>query len=81
MEHATKHGVATEEAERVVRDASRPYPRRHDRGNWIVIGRGAGGRMVEVIFVYGDDDTRDTVYVPHAMPTRGHRSRKRKRGR
>ncbi len=81
LDNALKHGVTVEEAERVVRNASRPYPRKHDAGKWIVIGPGNSDRGVEVIFVYDDDDARDTAYILHAMPTRGHRSRKRKPGR
>ena len=79
VENATKHGVTPEEAERVVLNASRPYPKKHDAGKWIVIGRGNSGRPVEVIFVYDDDDARDLVYILHAMPTAGHRRRKRQR--
>jgi uncharacterized DUF497 family protein len=77
LENATKHGVSVEEAEHVVRNAGRPYPGRHDAGMWLVVGRGDHGRMVEVIFVY--DDARDTVYIIHAMPTRGNRRRRRAR--
>ena len=68
LDHATKHGVTTDEAEHVVRFASRPYPRRHKKGTWIVVGRGNSNRWVQVIFVYDDEDTRETVYIIHAMP-------------
>ena len=81
LDNATKHGVTPAEAEHVVRTASRPYPRRQDGGKWIVVGRGNSDRGVEVLFVYDDDATRDTVYVLHAMPIRGHRSHKRRQGR
>ncbi len=73
LEHATGHGVSVAESEHVVRNAGRPYPRRHDAGKWIVKGRGDSGRRVQVVFVYDDDDARDVVYVIHAMPVRGHR--------
>ena len=58
-------------------NATLPYPKKHDAGKWIVIGRGGSSRPVEVIFVY-DDDARDSVYVIHAMPTAGHKGRKRR---
>ena len=64
LEHATKHGVSIAEIESVVRDVKRPYPMKKGDGKWVVIGRGNGGRFIEVIFVV-DPDKR--VYVIHAM--------------
>jgi uncharacterized DUF497 family protein len=75
LDHATAHGVSTAEAVRVILNAARPYPRKHDGGKWIVKGRGNSGRMVQVIFVY-DDDERQIVYVIHAMPVHGHRRKR-----
>ena len=48
-----------------------------------VEGRGIGNRMIEVIFVFDEDDELgaedDTLYVIHAMPltTRRRRSKRR----
>ena len=82
IEKAAKHGVAVGEAERVVRSAVRPYPRRIGQGKWQVIGRGQGDRWVQVIYVVDPDDT---LFVIHAMPLtsrrrRGQKKRKRKSG-
>jgi uncharacterized DUF497 family protein len=60
--HATRHGCTVAEIERVVRD----YPNRKmgdDKRR--VIGRGTGGRVVQVVFVC---DPARVVYVLHAMP-------------
>ena len=62
-DHATKHGVAVEEAEAVVRTASPPYPESLGEGKWIVIGRGIGGRWAQVIYVI---DEEGTFYIIHA---------------
>jgi hypothetical protein len=67
LTHATRHGVGPEEIEAVVRGAARPYPQRQGRGKWVVIGRGTGGRFVQVIYLLDADGTR---YVIHAMPVR-----------
>jgi len=74
-EHATKHGVSMEGAELVVRNASRPYPRRIGDEKWQVIGRGVGDRFVQVIYVVDPDDR---LFILHAMPltTRRRRSRR-----
>ena len=81
LENATKRGVSIAEAERLVLNAVRPYPKKHDAGKWLVVGRGNSDRPIEIVFVYDDDRTRDIVYILHAMPTAGHRNRRRKRGR
>jgi uncharacterized DUF497 family protein len=67
-----KHGVSEREAESVVRSARRPYPRQNGKGKWLVVGRGQGDRVVEVVYIVDDDDT---LFVIHAMPltTRGRR--------
>jgi uncharacterized DUF497 family protein len=71
-EHSTKHGCTIREIESVVRNAGRGFPRRWERDKWLVIGRGTGGRMVEVVYLLDD---KDTAFVIHAMPltTRGRR--------
>ena len=72
VEHATKHGCSIEEIESVVQSARRRFPRKIDRSKWLVIGRGAGGRFVEVIFLLDPDAT---VFVIHAMPLTTRRRR------
>jgi hypothetical protein len=71
-DHATRHGCAIGEIESVVRNARHGFPRKRDRRKWLVIGRGNGGRMVEVIYLLDNDGT---AFVIHAMPltTRGRR--------
>jgi hypothetical protein len=56
-----------EEAEHVVLNASNPYPRRHQKGTWLVRGRGWSNRRLQVIFLI---DEWDNFYVIHAMPAR-----------
>jgi uncharacterized DUF497 family protein len=66
LEKIAKHGVSPEEAEHVVRFARRPYPRRHKKGTWIVVGRGNSNRKLRVIFMI----EYDNFYIIHAMPVR-----------
>ena len=75
MAQATKHGCTLSEVESIIRGAHRGFPRKHGNGEWLVIGRGVGGRMVEVIYVL---DADETIYVIHAMPLT---ARRRRRGR
>ena len=72
LEHATGHGCSVEEIEFVVRAASRRFPRKIDRQKWLVVGRGPGGRFVEVIFLLDPDGT---AFVIHAMPLTTRRRR------
>jgi uncharacterized DUF497 family protein len=67
-----KHGVTVGEAEYVVRNARRPYPKRNGDGKWLVIGRGQGDRFLHVIFVIDPDGT---IFVIHAMPLTTRRRR------
>jgi hypothetical protein len=64
-EQATKHGCSPVEIESVVRNPGRGFPRYIGDGKWLVIGRGQGGRFIEVIFLRDRDRT---VFVIHAMP-------------
>jgi uncharacterized DUF497 family protein len=63
--HIGDHGVDPEEAEAVVRNAQRPFPRAVGDDKFLVWGRGRGGRYLQVIFVLDDDDR---VFVIHARP-------------
>jgi uncharacterized DUF497 family protein len=63
-EHATKHGCSVAEIESVVLN----YPNRKvgDEKRQTV-GRGTGGRLIQVVFVYSPGRT---IYVIHATPVR-----------
>jgi hypothetical protein len=65
VDHATRHGVSPAEAESVVRDARKPYPRKIGDNKRLVQGRGQGGRFVQVVYILDPDGAR---YVIHAMP-------------
>jgi hypothetical protein len=82
LREATKHGCKAEEIEEVIRRELR-------RGNFLVqgddslliVGRGTGGPMLEIVFLYDAPDASvlydDTVYVIHAMPLTTRRRRRR----
>ena len=61
-EHIARHGVAPDEAESVVSDS---HPRYRGDGKYRVVGRGQGGRWLQVVYVLDEDGT---VYVIHARP-------------
>ncbi len=65
VEHIAGHGVDPDEAEAVVRNAVRPFPRKSEDDKWLAWGRGRGGRWLQVVFVLDDDST---VFVIHARP-------------
>ena len=65
IEHDLKHGVRPEEAEMVVRGASRPFPRKIEDEKWLVWGAGPGGRFLQVVFLADPDET---AYIIHARP-------------
>jgi uncharacterized DUF497 family protein len=67
LDHATRHGVTVAEIESVVLNARSPYPQKIGDGKKLVIGRGNGGRFIQVIYV---TDADGTFYVIHAMPIR-----------
>jgi len=71
-EHATQHGCSIPEIESVVRSAGRGFPRKHGKGKWLVQGRGAGGRMIQVIYLISPPPF---VFVIHAMPLTTRRRR------
>ena len=55
----------------------RPYPELREEDKWRVVGRGRGGRWLQVIFVF-DPEEEDTAYVIHARPLTD-REKKRER--
>jgi uncharacterized protein len=77
LEHIAQHGVSPEEAERVVECALRPYPELRGEDKWRVVGRGNGGRWLQVVFVFDPED-EDAAYVIHARPLTD-REKKRER--
>jgi uncharacterized DUF497 family protein len=64
-DHIAEHGVETEEAEMVVRNAKPPFPEEIGDEKVIVKGRGIGGRFLQVIYLVDPDDT---IFVIHARP-------------
>jgi uncharacterized DUF497 family protein len=64
-DHLAEHGVDGEEAESVVRQAKPPFPQQIGEDKLLVMGRGRGGRFLQVIYVLDPDDT---VFVIHARP-------------
>lgn len=79
VEHIAAHGVSPEEAEFVVKNAHPPYPEHRGDGKWIVLGKSAGGRFLQVVFIEDDDDS-GSLFVIHSRPlTRAEKARFRKR--
>ena len=72
FEHATQHGVSAEEAERIVDNPGRGWPRRIGDEKMMVQGRGLGGRMVQVIYLV---DAEGSIFIIHAMPVTTRRRR------
>jgi uncharacterized DUF497 family protein len=76
-EHVAEHGVSPAEVELVVEGARPPYPQLREEEKWRVVGRGHGGRWLQVVFVI---DPADTIYVIHARPlTEREKKRERRR--
>jgi uncharacterized DUF497 family protein len=65
LDHATRHGIGIREAEQVVESATPPYPEEIGEEKLLVIGRGQGGRFVQVIYIHDDDGA---IYIIHARP-------------
>ena len=65
VDHATRHGVGMEEIEGLIDSATAPYPEEIGGGEYIVAGRGSGGRFMQAIYVVDEDGS---VYVIHARP-------------
>ncbi len=65
VEHIERHGVEPQEAERVIAHSTSPYPLRHGQDKWLAIGRGKGGRWLQVVFVLDPDEV---IFVIHARP-------------
>lgn len=52
LAHIALHGVTPDEAEKIVKQARRPYPRAVGDGKYVVRGALDSGRQLQVIFVY-----------------------------
>jgi uncharacterized DUF497 family protein len=76
IDHVAEHGVSPEEAEWVVEHPIRPYPEAREDDKRFVIGRGHGGRWLQVVYIY---DPEDVVYVIHARPLADHEKRRARR--
>jgi len=79
IEHIAEHGVSPAEAEWVVETARRPYPMARPDDKWLAVGRGRGGRWLQVIYIF---DPEDVVFVIHGRPlTDNEKRRVRRRAR
>jgi uncharacterized DUF497 family protein len=76
LEHATRHGVGVRDAERIVAGARRPYPEHRGDGKWRVVGRDAGERLIQVIYLVDEDGT---IFIIHARPLTGPEKRRHRR--
>jgi uncharacterized DUF497 family protein len=65
VDHIAEHGVDPEQAEYVVKHASRPYPEYRGDDKWVVLGQTTNGWYLQVIYILDPDDT---IYVIHARP-------------
>jgi uncharacterized DUF497 family protein len=65
IEHATSHGIDVDEIEALIAAAVPPYPEYVGDEKYIVVGRGAGGRLVQAIYMIDEDEA---LYVIHARP-------------
>jgi hypothetical protein len=66
------HGCGRHEVEHLVRNPGRGWPRKGLDGRFSVQGRGAGDRMIQVVYVLDRDGT---AFVIHAMPLTTRRRR------
>jgi uncharacterized DUF497 family protein len=72
-DHATRHGVSEQEAEWIVRHGQR---QRIGHDKYKVVGRDRRQRLIQVIYVIGDDDM---VYIIHARPLTDREKRRERR--
>ena len=77
VEHIAQHGVSPEQAEEVVRGATRPYPLYAKDDKWLVWGRTLGGDLLQVVFIIDEDDS---VFVIHARPLTKNEKKRYRRG-
>ena len=63
--HIAEHAIFPADAEFVVRNARRRYPRRMGQGNFLVRGQTAAGLHIQVMHIFDPEDVR---FVIHARP-------------
>jgi len=62
----------------VVEAATPPYPEARGDNKFRVVGRGTGGRFIQVIYVPDEDGA---IYVIHARPLTENEKRRYRKGR
>ena len=77
-DHIAEHGIGRHEAEYVVEQARRPYPRRSRDDTYLVRGQTPAGTYIQVVYTLDPDNT---VYVLHARPLSRREKRRYRRGR
>ena len=77
-DHISEHGVHLEEAESVVRQVQPPFPEQIGNDKLLAVGKGHGGRLLQVIYVL---DADDTVFVIHARPLTDREKKRHRRRR
>lgn len=75
-EDIARHGVVPIEAEYVVENPARGFPRREGDGKYRVWGQTAAGRYLQVIYVFSPPGV---VYVIHARELKDHEKRRLRR--
>jgi uncharacterized DUF497 family protein len=78
VDHIAKHGVSPEEAEDIVENPRRPFPRYHGNGKYLTRGQTGAGRWLQVIYVF---DPAHVIYVIHARPLKESEKRSVRRSR
>jgi uncharacterized DUF497 family protein len=68
--------IKTPEEEAVIEAARRPFPEARADDKWRAVGRGQGGRWLQVIYVLDPDDS---VFVIHARPLTEREKRRERR--
>jgi uncharacterized DUF497 family protein len=79
LAHVARHGIAPEQAEFAITGARPPYPSYEGDVRWLVRGRDARGRFIQVVYVVDADG--DTLYVIHARPLNDREKRNLRRRR
>ncbi len=79
VEHLALHRVSPDEAEEVVISATSPYPLERPDAKWLVWGRTASGRALQVVFILDDDDTTYVIHARDLTAREKRRYRRRKR--
>jgi uncharacterized DUF497 family protein len=64
-DHIAAHGISVNEAEYVVQNARKGYPRYQGDGKYLVRGRTVEGEYIQVAFLIEENDA---LYVIHARP-------------